>query len=105
MQERSVRGVDADFERLQPVAVDVPLESKDMAVGRDEAVDLGESRRRTPAEISPQNAPLLDARIGALLDAFAQLRVPGLARRFQAWAGCVEKPAMEGQTPAAVFEP
>ena len=48
MQIGGVRGIDADLERLQPVAVDVALERKGVAVGRDEAVDLGK-RRRLPS--------------------------------------------------------
>ena len=73
MQERGVRRIDADFQRLQPVAIDVALERKGMAVGRDEAVDLRKRRRFAFAQISPEDAALLDHRIGALLDALAQL--------------------------------
>ena len=66
MQERGVRRIDADFERLQPVAVDVALERERIGVGRDEAVDLGKRRRLAFAEIGPEDAALLDHGIGAL---------------------------------------
>ena len=38
MQERSVGGIDADFERLEPVARDMSLERKGAGVGRDKTV-------------------------------------------------------------------
>src|SRR6185503_13946676 len=104
MQERGVRRIDADFERLQPVAIDVALERKSMAVRRDEAVDLWECRRLAFAEISPEDAALLDHGIGALPDALAQLGVLRLSRRFQALAGYIEQPAMEGAAQPDIFQ-
>ena len=43
MQERGVRRIDADFQRLQPVAVHVALERKDVAVGGNEASISGKA--------------------------------------------------------------
>src|SRR5258708_39117872 len=105
MQERGVRRVDADFERLEPVAVDVALERKSVAVGRDETVELRKCRRLALAQISPEDAALLDHGISALLDALAQRRALWLGRRFQALTRCVEQPAMEGATKPAMFQP
>ena len=85
MQEGSVRRIDADFQRLQPVAVHVALERKRVAVRRDEAVDLRKRRRLALAEIGQDDAALLDHGIGALLDALAQLR-PWLGGRLHALA-------------------
>ena len=42
------------------------LEREGVAVGRDEAVDLRKRRRLAFAEIRPEDAALLDHRIGAL---------------------------------------
>ena len=105
MQERGVRRIDADFQRLQPVAIDVALERKGMAVGRDETVDLRKRRRFAFAEISPEDAALLDHGIRALPDALAQVRVLRLRGRFQALAGYIEQPAMEGAAQPAILQP
>src|SRR4051794_17379918 len=56
MQEGRMRGIDADFERLQPVAIDVALEGKGVAVGGHETIDLRKRGRVACAEISPENA-------------------------------------------------
>src|SRR5215212_4820557 len=100
-----MRGVDADLKRLQPVAVDVALECKRMAVRRDEAVDLGKCRRLALAQIGPEDAALLQHGIGALFDVLAELRLFWLGRRLQALARRIVEPAMKGATKAAVFKP
>src|SRR2546429_9484544 len=105
MQEGSVRGIDADFERLQPVAIDVALERKNVAVGRDECVDLRKRRWLAFAEIRPQDAALLDHGIRALPDALAKVRAFWLCRRLQALAQCVEQPAMKRAAQPAVCQP
>src|SRR5262249_38574054 len=68
VQVGGVRGVDADFERLQPVAGPVALECEDVAVGRHKAIELGKGRWLTFAKIGPEDAALLDHGISALLD-------------------------------------
>ena len=45
MQERGVRRIDADLERLQPVAVDHALEGEGVGGRRDEAIELRKCRR------------------------------------------------------------
>ena len=105
MQIRGVRGIDADFERLQPVAVDVALEGKGVAVGRDKAIDLGKGGRGALAEIGPENPALLEHGIGALLDALAQRRALRLRRCLQALARDVKQPAVKGAAQAALLEP
>ena len=105
MQERGMRRVDADLERLQPVAVDVALERKGVALGRDETVDLRKCRRLALAEISPEDSALLDHRISALPDVLAQRRILRLGRSFQALARHVEQPAVKGATQPAVLQP
>src|SRR5512142_1551301 len=105
MQERGVRRIDADFERLQPVAVDVALECEGVAARCDKTIDLRKGRRLAFAEIRPEDAALLHHRIGALPDALAELRVLRLGWRLQALAGRVEQPAVEGAAQAAVFQP
>src|SRR5664279_4819735 len=105
MQERGVRRIDADFQRLQPVAAEMALEGEGVAVGRDETVQLGKRRRLAFAEIGPEDAALLDHGVAALLDALAELRALRLRRRFQALARRVEQPAMERAAQPAVFQP
>src|ERR1700722_4522113 len=97
-------GVDADLERLQPVAVDVALEGEGVAAGRDETIDLRKGGRFAHAQIGPENAALLHDRIGALLDALAELGIRGFSRRLQALAGRIEQPALEGAAKAAMFK-
>ena len=104
MQEGGVRRIDADFQRLQPVAIDVALEREGMAVGRDEAVDLRKGRRFAFAEISPEDAALLDHRIGALLDALAQLASPSAPRAFPG-TGPRRRTASHGRRNAARHSP
>src|ERR1700733_11940044 len=105
MQVRGVRGVDTDFERLQPVAGPVALEREDVALGRDETVELRKGRRLALGEIRPEDAALLHHGIGALPDALAELRVLRLCRRLQALARGVEQPAMESAAQAPVLQP
>jgi hypothetical protein len=105
VQVRGVRGVDAHFERLQPVALEQALEGEGVAVGRDEAVEVGEGRGLALADVREHHAGLLDHRVGRLLDAAAQLAGGGLGRGLQAVALGVEQPAVEGAADAAVFQP
>src|SRR5260221_3661399 len=98
MQERGVRRIDADFQRLQPVAVDVALECKSMAIRRDKTVDLRKCRRLAFAEISPEDAAFLHHWIGALLDAFAERRVLRLGPPFPAFARPLALPTAVGAT-------
>ena len=105
VQERGVHRIDADFERLQPVAIDHALEGEGVGRRRDEAVEIRKRRRLAGAEIGPQDAALLDHRIGFLLDVGAQIAVVGLGRRLQAFAVDVEQPAVKRAAQPAVFEP
>src|SRR5690348_5796352 len=95
MQERGVYGIDADLERLQPVAIDHALERKGVGVRRDKAVEVRQRRRLAAAEISEQDAALLDDRISLLLDVGAQVAVIGLGRRLQTFSMNVEQPAVK----------
>ncbi len=105
MQERGVRRIDADLERLQPVALDHALERESVAVRRDEAVEVRERRRLARPQIGEQDAALLDHRIGLLLDVGAQVAVVRLGRRLQALAVDVEQPAVKRAAQTAVFQP
>ena len=105
VQERGVHRIDADFERLQPVAVDHALEGEGVRRRRDEAVEIRKCRRLAAAEIGPENAALLDHRIGLLLEVGAQIAVVRLGRRLQALAVDVEQPAVKRATQSAVLEP
>src|SRR6266566_7591021 len=104
MQERGMRWVDADLERLQPVAAHVALECEGVAIRRDKTVDLRKGRRLAFAEIGPEDSALLNHGVSALRDVLAQRRILRLRRRFKALARDVVQPAMKSTTQAAVFQ-
>src|SRR3984893_8583052 len=99
-----MRRIDADFERLQPVAVDMALERENVAVGRHKAVDFRKYRRLAFAEIGPVDSVLLDQGKASFFYPLAQLRFLRRGRRFQALARRVEQPAGEAATKPAVFQ-
>ncbi len=100
-----MRGIDADLQRLQPVAVDQALEGEGMRAGREKAVEVGEGGRFAFAEIGEDDAVLHHHRIGALAHPLAEHAAFGFGGSFQAPAVDVEQPAMEQATQAAVLEP
>ena len=105
MQERGMRGIDADLERLQPVAVDHALERERMGIGRGEAIEVREGRRLALAHIGEQDPAALHHRIGLLPDVGAHAAAFGLGRRLQALSRHVEQPAVEGAAQAALLQP
>ena len=100
-----MRRIDADLQRLQPIAVDHALEREGVRVGRGEAVEVRERRRLARAHIGEQDAALLDHRIGLLADIGVHPAALRLGRRLQASALDVEQPAVEGAAQAAVLQP
>src|SRR5262245_13732164 len=104
MQERRVDRIDADLERLQPVAVDHTLECEGVAVRRDKAVEMRKRRRLARPEISKQDAALFHDRIRLLLDVGAEIAVVRFGRGFEALAVDIEQPAVKRATQAAVLE-
>jgi hypothetical protein len=99
-----VRGVDADLERLQPVAVPVAFEGEGVLRGRDEAIEIGESGRGAFAEIGEEHAAFFDHGTGAQADVLAEAASLRFRRRLEAFARDVEKPAVERAAQAAVLE-
>ncbi len=104
MQKRSVRGVDSDFQRLQPVALNQSLERERIFSRCRKAVDLGKRGRLALAQIGPEDAALFDNRIGALPDVLAERRACGLRRSFKTLALDVEEPSVKGAAKASVLE-
>ena len=104
MQVRGVRRIDADLQRLQPVALDQALEGEGVRAGRQEAVEVGEGGRFAFAEIGEDDAVLHDDRIAALAHPLAEHAALGFGRRLQALAVDVEQPAVEQAAQAAIFE-
>src|SRR5258707_3314441 len=100
-----MRGVDPDFQRLQPVAVPVALEGEGVRLGRDEAVEVRKGGRLAGAQVGEKDSALLDHGVRALPDVLAQAAAFGLGRRLQASAADIEQPAMEGAAQAAVLQP
>src|SRR5262245_24180223 len=105
MQKRGVDRINADFERLEPVAIDQPLESEGVAVGRNEAVEMRKCRWLAGSEIGEQDSVLLHHRIRLLPDVGAEIAVVRFGRRFEALAVDVEQPAVKCAAQAAVLEP
>ena len=105
MQERGMHRVDADFERLQPVAVDQSLKREGVRRRRDEAVEMRKRRRFARPQIAEQDAALLDDRIGFLPDVGGEPAAFRLGRRLQALPGHVEQPAVKCTAQAAVLKP
>ena len=97
--------IDADFERLQPVAIDHALEREGVRAGRDEAVEIRQRGRRARPQIGEQDAAPLDHRIGFLPDVLAQIAVVGLGGRLQTRAVHIEQPAMKRAAQAAILQP
>ena len=105
MEEGGMRRVHADFQRLQPVALDETLEGEGVRVRRDEAVEVREGRRRAFAQISEDDARTHLDRIGTLPDIVAEPAALGLCRRVEALAVHVEEPAVERTAQSAIFQP
>src|SRR5262249_49373707 len=103
MQERRVDRIDADLERLQPVALDHALECEGVAGRRDEAVEMRERRRLAGPEIGEQDAVLFHDRIRLLRDVGAEIAVVRFGRSFEALAVDIEQPAVKRATQAAVL--
>ncbi|MCY1218326.1 hypothetical protein D9M72_302700 [compost metagenome] len=99
-----MRGIDADLERLQPVALKQPLERERVLVRGNEAVEGRECRRLAFTDKGEQHAAALDDLVGVLADALAQLAASGFRWRFQARAVAIEQPAVERAAQAAVFQ-
>ena len=105
VQERRVRGVDADLHRLQPVAVPQALEGETVRGRRGEAVEGRQLRRRAAlgAEVGEDHPGLHAQRIAALAHALAQRAARGFGRRLQAAPVDGEFPAVERAADALGF--
>jgi hypothetical protein len=99
-----VRRVDADFERLQPIAIPVALERERIFLRGDEAVEVWKSRRLAGAQIGEQHAALLHHRAGAQANVLAQAAARRLCRGVDALAIGVVQPAVERAAQAGVLE-
>src|SRR6476661_6848493 len=104
MQERRVDRIDANLERLQPVAIDHALERERVAVWRDEAVKMRERRRLAWPEIGEQDAVLFHHRIRLLPDIGAEIAVVRFGRSFEALAVDIEQPAVKRATQTAILQ-
>src|SRR5271168_3759812 len=104
MEKRRVCGIDADLERLQPVALDQSLEGERVLVRRREAIEFVKRRRLALADEPEQNAVLHRDRVGGLPQVLAHPRGTRFGGRLQTLAIDVEQPAMKRATQAAVLE-
>ena len=79
VQERGVRRIDADLERLQPVAIDHALEGEGVGRRARRNNRIAERPAARPAQIGEQDAALFDDRIRLEPDVGAQVAVSGSA--------------------------
>src|ERR1700756_742105 len=63
MQERSMGGIDANFERLEPVARDMSLERESVGVGRNETIEVRKCGRLAGSQIGEQDAAAFANRV------------------------------------------
>ena len=106
VQERHVAGVDAAFERLQPVALLQPLRREGLALGDGDELPLGQRRLlRGIAEVRPEHVAALDQGVGLQLHVFAEVARLRLARHLDGLAGDVVLPAVIRAAQAALLVP
>ena len=105
VQVRGVRRIDADLQRLQPVALDQALEREGMGRGREEQVELGKGRGLAVAQPAEHDAVLDDHRVALLANLPAKRAALGLGRRLEALAVDIEQPAVEQAAQAAILQP
>ncbi len=74
-----------------------------MGVGCGEAVEAGEWRRVARAHVGPDDAAAFYARIGRLAHLAVERAAGGFGGLFEAGAGGVLEPAMEGTAQAAIL--
>ena len=104
MQVGGVRRIDADFQRLQPIALDQALEGEGVRAGRQKTIEVGKGRCFAVAEIGEDDAVLHHDRVGTLPYPLAEHAALGLGGSLQALAVDVEQPAMEQAAQAAVLQ-
>src|SRR6266446_9952127 len=105
MQERSVGGIDADFERLEPVARDMSLERKGVGVGRDKTVKACKRGWLAGAQIGEQDAVAFANRVSFVPNLGVQLAALRLRRRLETFAADVKQPSVERAAQPFVFKP
>ena len=97
--------IDADFERLQPIAFDQAFEREGVRRRRDEAIEGGKGGGLAGAEKGEQDAALLDDGICSLANVGAEIALGRLGRSLETLALRIEQPAVKRTAQAAVLEP
>ena len=105
VQEGGVGRVDADFQRLQPVAFPPALPGEAVGLRRGETVEVRQGLWFPLPQPGEDHAVAFEARIRRLAHAPVQVGAFGLGRLLQAGAGHVVEPAVERAAQAAVFQP
>ena len=99
-----MRRIQADLDRLQPVAIEMAFESKHVTVGGDETIQRRQRRRRALAEKAEHDAAALLYRIRSLSHAAADAALERLAGSVEALPFGIEQPAMEQAAQAAILQ-
>src|SRR5260370_41141701 len=105
MQERSVGGIDADFERLEPVARDMSLEREGVGVGRDKTVKACKRGWLAGAQIGEQDAVAFANRISLVPNLGIQLAAFRLGRHLETFPAVIKQPSMARAAQPSAFEP
>src|SRR5580658_7808275 len=105
MQKRSMGGIDANFERLEPVARDMSLESEGVGVGRDETIKVRKRRRLAGSQIGEQDAVAFANRISLVPNLGVKSAPFRLGRRLETFPADVKQPSVERAAQPSVFEP
>jgi hypothetical protein len=92
------------FQRLKPVALQVPLESEGVFFRRLETIDLRQRGHLATPHKGKNHAVTLNTRITVLLNISEVHTALGFSGLFQTMAIRIEKPAMKRATEAAVFQ-
>ena len=99
-----MRRIQADLDRLQPVAIEVAFESKHVTVGGDKTIQRGQRRRRALAEKAEHDAAALLYWMRSLSDAAADAALERLAGSVEALPFGIEQPAVEQAAQAAILQ-
>ena len=105
VQVRRVRRINADLQRLQPVALKQALEGKGVRAGGDKAIELRKRRWLAFAQIGKDDAGALYHLVSLLLDGTTQAAAFRLGRGLQAVTTHIKQPAVKRTAQAPVFHP
>jgi len=97
--------IDADFERLQPIARNVPLEYEGVRCGRDKTIKVGKCRWLARPHVGKDDAVAFTDRISLVPNFGVERAALRLGRSFETLSAHVEQPAVKRAAQPSVFGP